>query len=183
MKCLPTQLHSHEIRPAESDNTIPSCKKTKRHNYPQKCAQYAHYIILRTRHRWLKSKQSFQSQNTPKRCISHSNTHCLVKNRATSQFARSFQHFQALCSQSEKTHCQAPAPTCLFPSILLKILFTTVKTNIWKHRIVNSQFSNRKKRRNLRLHWQFGKTTLRHFADTFFVRALSKIRNLLISQL
>ena len=122
MKCLLTQLHSHEFRPAESDNTIPACKKTKRHNYPQKCAQYAHYIILRTRHRWLKSKQSFQSQNTPKRCILHSNTHCLAKNRATSQFAHKLATFSSsLFAIRKKTHCQAPAPTCLFPSILLKI--------------------------------------------------------------
>ena len=56
--------------------------------------QHAHYIIPGTRHCWLKSKQFCPSQNTPKRCISHSNTYCLVKNRATSQFARSFQHFQ-----------------------------------------------------------------------------------------
>ena len=34
-----------------------------------------HYIISRTRHCWLKSKQSCLSQNTPKRCILHSNTH------------------------------------------------------------------------------------------------------------
>ena len=140
MKCLLTQLHSHEFRPAESDNTIPACKKTKRHNYPQKCAQYAHYIILRTRHRWLKSKQSFQSQNTPKRCISHSNTHCLVKNRATSQFARSFQLFQT----------PGPWPLAFFPLRTVKKPLSTRLKISQKHRTSNTPFSNRKKR-NFRL--------------------------------
>ena len=113
MKCLLTQLHSHEIRPAESDNTIPACKKTKRHNYPQKCVQYAHYIILRTRHRWLKSKQSFQSQNTPKCCILHSNTHLDPLIKIPSKKSRNlFVHPENKCLQAPcpvfflSAHCQ-----------------------------------------------------------------------------
>ena len=93
-------------------------------------------------------KQSFLSQNTPKRCILHSNTHCLVKNRATSQFA----HKLATFSSSR--------PSCFFPShcALLKIF------------LLQSKMS--KEGLNLLLYWQLGKTTIRPFADTLFFLAL-----------
>ena len=61
----------------------------------QKLCTVRHCTIPWTRHCWLKSKQFCLSQNTPKRCILHSNTHCLVKNRATSQFVQNFSTFSS----------------------------------------------------------------------------------------
>ena len=65
--------------------------------------QHAHYIIPGTRHCWLKSKQFCPSQNTPKRCISHSNTHLdplikCPKQKITQPLHLHInsQHFQAL---------------------------------------------------------------------------------------
>ena len=96
--------------------------------------QHAHYIIPGTRHCWLKSKQFCPSQNTPKRCISHSNTYCLVKNRATSQFARSFQHFQT----------PGPWPLAFSPLRTVKKPLSTRLKISQKHRTSNYLFANRK---------------------------------------
>ena len=111
---------------------------------------------------WLKSKQKqFRlSQNTPKRCILHSNTHCLVKNRATSQFVHNFSTFSSSRPRSRskknrnlfnkfsltirKTHTLSGC--CLyvfcFSYTAKNHLLTTVKTNIQKHCTVNCQFSD-----------------------------------------
>ena len=72
-----------------------------------------------------------------------------IRNLLISQLQkrRNFSH----CFQSGKKNSFRFLPLrVLFPSTLLKIIFTTVKTNFSKHRIVNPQFSNRKKR-HLRL--------------------------------
>ena len=53
-------------------------------------------------------------------------------------------------NQGKKTLSGSCPYVSFYPSTLLKIIFTTVKTNFLKHRIVNPQFSNRKKR-HLRL--------------------------------
>ena len=73
-----------------------------------------------------------------------------LRNLLISQLQKRRNFIHCFQSGKKKTISGSCPYVSFYPSTLLKIIFTTVKTNFLKHRIVNPQFSNRKKR-HLRL--------------------------------